>query len=338
MQRTVTLCFAAVVLVATTGCTPRDTAVSACLDRALLVLPPTHSTATWPGPTVIPNGSTIDARATAFEDSIANDTGHRASVKIAVYDDQEEDLCLVGGVAYTDPAVLHPELTPWDTWHLANAVTVEKPDFHLVGTRLYNHGDGVAFAYDAARWRVTGVRVDGPGGVGSGYIHDDCIENDTMHEGKVHDSKFDGCMVFMSSRAGQASTLDGSGNTVEIVGTLVRLRPFLNSFDPERFGYGNTGGFFKWGNGVGSYGAPPRLVIRRSIFRADQPAAYGGNINGGLGLPPGTVCEDVALVGTETWPDSDLESWTDQCTGLQLASADLWDQAVEVWNEAHPAL
>ena len=159
-----------------------------------------------------------------------------------------------------------------------------------------------------------------------------------MQAGVVHDSKFDGCMVFMSSMAGQTSTLDGSANTVEIAGTLVRLRPYLNSYDPERYGYFNTGGFFKWGNGVGAYGTPPRLVIRSSIFRADQPGAYGGNANGILALPSGSVCEDVALVGTAAWPASDLESWTSQCTGLRLASSAEWDDAVAAWNEAHPDL
>ena len=338
MQRAVILSLVVGALVAT-GCTPRDQAAGPCLDGTRsIVVPPAHSTATWPADLLIENGSTIDARATAFEDSIANDTGHRVSVKIATYDSQEEDLCLLGGTAFTDPAALHPELTPWDTWHRATAVTVEKPDFHLVGTRLYNHGDGIAFAYEAERWRVTGVRVDAPGGGGAGYIHDDCIENDNMHAGVVADSKLDGCMVFMSAMAGQTSTRDGSHNTVEVVGTLVRLRPYLNSFDPERYGFGNTGGFFKWGNGVGAFGAPPRLVIRSSIFRADQPGAYGGNANGILGLPPGTVCEDVALVGTATWPADELESWTSQCSGLHLASDAEWDQAVAAWDEAHPEL
>jgi len=147
MQRAITLAMVAVVLVCT-GCTSRDKAATACLGGTRpIVVAPVHSTATWPGATVLENGSTVDARNTAFEDSIANDTGHRASVKLAVYDVEEEAICLVGGTAYTDPAVLHPELTPWDTWHHANAITVEKPGFHLVGTRLYNHGDGIAFTY-----------------------------------------------------------------------------------------------------------------------------------------------------------------------------------------------
>ena len=37
----------------------------------------------------------------------------------------------------------------------------------------------------------------------------------------------------------------------------------------------------------------------RLDFRADDPAAYGGNANGFLGLPPGTTCNNVTLINTQ---------------------------------------
>ena len=33
-------------------------------------------------------------------------------------------------------------------------------------------------------------------------------------------------------------------------------------------------------------GVAPKLNVHDSTFRADDPAAYGGNANGFLGLPP----------------------------------------------------
>jgi hypothetical protein len=183
------------------------------------------------------------------------------------------------------------------------------------------------------------VRADGRGVFAGAYIHDDCIENDGMFEGLIVDSKFDGCNTFLSSNTGEIFDVppDGSGRTVRIERTLVRLQGYEQSFDVPKYGTNRHGGFFKFSNNPAT-GIPPKLVIRDSTFRSDDPASYGGNVNGQLGLPPGSVCERVMLIGTESWPERDLRSWVDQCTDLTFGDASDWWNQIVAWNEDHPVL
>ncbi len=320
------------------ACTPRDMAVSSCLDASNTIIdaPPTN-VGRWPSQSLwIPDGATVDARGSTFEDSVFDANGYAVAIKFHEITGSRNDLCVVGGTVFS---TLDPEHTLWSSWHKHYGMIVLRPGYEIVGTQFRNQGDMIVFGPNAADWSVIGVRTDGdgPGGGGpggSGYIHDDCIENDAMHGGLVDDSKLDGCNIFLSS---QGEPIDGSANTVEVRDTLVRLRPYHESYDVAKYGNDQIGGFFKWGNG-GASGTPPQLYVHDSVFRADQRAYYGGNVNGFLGLPPGTTCHDVTLVGTEAWPAADLASWTSQCTNLTLGSAADWDAAVAAWDAAHPTL
>ena len=200
------------------------------------------------------------------------------------------------------------------------------PNFQVVGTRIYNQGDGIAFASTATNWKVTGLRIDGPNGT-SGYVHDDCIQNDAMNNGVIDDSKFDGCMVFLSAidqeTPHRRPRQPGRGQE------LARLAAAL----PQQLQHGEVrlrphGGFFKWASDPASEGVAPKLDVHDSTFRADDPALYGGNANGFLGLPPGTSCNNVTLINTQAWPAKDLASWKNQCTNLTLATTSTWNAKV----------
>lgn len=323
----------AALLLVGAACTPRDTAENACLggSRPIITTPPVNVDR-WPSSSLlIPNGTAIDARSSTFEDSTWDSAGYEVALKFHEVAGTRENVCFVGGVVFSD---FDPENTTFDEWHRHYGLIVLQPGFELVGTSFRNQGDLVVFGANATDWKITGVKADGDGVLAHGYIHDDCIENDAMNSGTVVDSKFDGCNIFMSSLG---TAVDGSANTVEVSRTLVRLRPFHESFNPAKYGYDQTGGFFKWAT-PGPGGTPPQLVVRDSIFRADQRAYYGGNSNGFLGLPPGTVCDNVTLVGTAAWPAADLASWTSQCTNLTIGTSADWDAAVADWDADHPAM
>jgi hypothetical protein len=358
-----TLCaFATVVaLAATTSCTGRDTAVTDCLANAMR--PPIITApdiGKFPADDqVLPSGSPLDLRGRTFDHSTV--TG-AAGIKVEPRSDgSRNDLCFAGGTFST---TLDEVTTIWgepDTppttpnWHQRWGMIIDTPNATVVGATLRNTGDGISFAYDtASNWSVIGVRADGGDEYAEGaFIHDDCIENDAMQSGRIIDSKFDGCGVFLSSRDW---AVDGHANTVEIDGTLVRLQAMYNSFHPVTdehgmgYGYNRHGGFFKWAataypNPDGG-GSPPKLVIRRSIFRSDDRAPYGGNENGNLALPPGTVCDHVVVVGWDAWEDRDRASWIDACgpvgTGedanLRVGTVADWNQAVAAWDDAHPEI
>jgi hypothetical protein len=255
--------------------------------------------------------------------------------------------CWVGGTFRTD---LHPESTPWDRWHNENAVTIQQPNFSLIGAKFYNVGDAISLNYDAQDWLLNGVRVEaGVPGARGGYVHDDCIENDRMVSGTVRHSKFDGCNVFMSSKGMEGN---GAGQVVEVGHTIVRLQAFQNSFSTEKYGPNRHGGFFKWAtqSAGDSDGTPPKLYVHDSMFRADTQGAYSGNVNGFNALPPGTKCNNVTLVAKGGWgsdPNNpthpgwkarDIASWKSQCTNLKFGDEHDWDARVDRWDDINPPM
>ncbi|MGZ4709813.1 MAG: hypothetical protein ACXWBN_13840, partial [Acidimicrobiales bacterium] len=143
--------------------------------------------------------------------------------------------------------------------------------------------------------------------------------------------------VFMSAIDTSTFT-NGGRNHVEVRNTMVWLRPYSNSYSTDKYGFDHHGGFFKWASYPATEGVAPKLSVHDSTFRADDPAVYGGNSNGFLGLPAGTSCDNVTLINTQSWPAKDLASWTSQCTNLTLATTSTWNSRVATWNSDHPAL
>jgi hypothetical protein len=318
------------------ACTPTDVAVVGCTDDSRPIYRvPANPSDHWPSSMLLlPDNTTVDARGRTFDDSELDEDGFAVGVKFHNPVGSRDNLCMLGG---TITSSLDPENTSWSTWHRVAGMTVLTPNFQVIGTRIYNQGDGVHFDPTATNWKVTGLRIDGPSG-GSGYIHDDCIQNDSMNTGVVDDSKFDGCTVFMSSMDNSAPYTNGGSNRVEVKNSLVWVRPFHNSYNTTKYGFNRHGGFFKWAATPTKDGVAPKLTVRDSVFRSDDPAAYGGNANGFLGLPPGTTCTNVTLINTHTWPADELASWTSQCTNLTLATTSTWNAKVATWDADHPVM
>ena len=332
MKRSHLALFLAVALAVTAvACTPRDVAEDACLggDRPIYTVPG-NPTTPWPSSSLsLPNGTAIDARGRTFDASVFNSGGYSTGIKFHYKADSRADLCVTGGSIYT---TLDPVNTLFDVWHDSIGVRAETADLHFIGTHFANLGDAIAFSGGATNWKLTGIRADGGGVLDGAYIHDDCVENDGMNSGVLQDSKLDGCHVFMSSFA---PGYDGTGNTVVLRDNLVRLQPMYNSYDPAKYGYNQTGGFFKW-SGRPQDGIAPRLVVESGTFRADQPAFYGGNVTGWLALPPNTECGDVTLIGTEAWAARDVTSWVSQCDSVTFGTVADWNAQVAEWDAEHP--
>jgi hypothetical protein len=332
MKRAI-LVLAAVALVASlAACTATDLAEHDCLrdGRVVYEVPDDHGTP-WPASTrLLENGTAIDARGDVWDTTNPGPNGYRVGIKIHAKTGSRNDLCLVGGRITSGE--LDPENTSWNTWHSAYGMIVEVDDITVIGTSFANTGDMISF--QGEDWHVIGVRAEAPAGWPGAYIHDDCIENDGMENGIVEDSKFDGCNIFMSSNSG----VNGGHRTVRVTDTLVRLQAYRNNFDVPKYGENTHGGFFKFANPLNvGQGTPPKLVIKDSVFRADQPGSFGGNAGGFLGLPPGTECDNVMLIGTEAWQARDRASWQAQCTNLTYGTIADWNARVADWDADHPA-
>ena len=315
--------------------TPRDEAVAECLvgGRPVIDVEPLPVASFPPGEPELDPATVLDARGSRFDNTTLNSVGFGFGVRL---DPSFPDgVCLVGGSIRTQ---IEPEDTPWETWHRVSGIEVKSPRATVVGTVVRNQGDLVAFLGRADDWSVVGVAAEGGSGWSGAYIHDDCIENDSFLSGRIVDSKFDGCFSFLSATHESVAALDGSDDLVEVRSTLVRLQPYRNSFNVPKYGENGHGGFFKWAHTDGDVMIPPSLTVTDSMFRADDPARYGGNENGFLGLPDGTRCERVTLIGTETWPADDLASWQEQCRDLRYGTIADWDAAVDAWDAAHPPL
>jgi hypothetical protein len=211
--------------------------------------------------------------------------------------------CFVGGLI-TSSMPLDAE---WDIGH-HNYGVVFQQSATLAHSRVENVGDGV----DISAGELTVHDVDMLG------VRDDCVQDDKMLEVTITDSYFE-CMVFASAWSG--SDRDGSANSFTITNSMARLIPHENSYDPERFGPNQHGGFFKFQDG-----RHPRVVINDSWFMAQQPAAYAKNVNGGLSLPNNVECGSVTLVGTEAWPEREVQTWEDACDEVTYATTVEWEE------------
>lgn len=339
------------------SCTPRDLATSDCLSNANRPAPIVIGTSggAWPTPEglLIPNDTPIDARGVV---RVGSGTG--VTFKLNNIVGSRNNVCIVGGSFTSDNNVLES----WTgTWHHQYGFRVEAPNSTIIGVELRNLGDGIDYRYaTATNWKVIGVRADNGGDAthtGGAFIHDDCVQNDTMQSGLITDSKFDGCASFLSSIHDPSSNpIDGSGNTVTVEGSLVRLMDMPGTYEGGSVPPGKHGGFFKFATAAVATpeddGTPPHLVLRDSMFRSDERAYFGGAEGNFLGLPLNTVCDNVVVVGWDSWQQRDRDSWVQECgpvgvvtpgdddniPNLQVGTITDWNTAVTAWDDAHPAL
>jgi len=345
-----------VVVATAASCTPRDLAVNDCLTNTNRPAVITPTPADIGNSLTVADNTTFDARGATYKD-------WTFSLKLRNHATQTRSgVCLVGGT-YTSK--YDPVITSWDPyWHGSYGVIVQTPNALVTGATVRNVGDAVAFEHaDTENWAVVGVRADGGGLYPNAYIHDDCIQNDAFSSGKVSDSKFDGCATFLSARADPPSNNNSSMNTVVVELSMVRVASMPGTYTNNgQFTNGEHGGFFKW-SATGAQtpvddGQPPKLVLRNSMFRSDERAYFGGNEGGFLGLPDDTVCDNVVVIGWDSWQQRDRDSWIEWCGAPGVADVDNprhqgpaddtpdlrigtvadWDTAAAAWDAAHPAL
>jgi hypothetical protein len=347
-------------------CTARDAYVTDCLNNpnrpAPIIVPQPVPPSYWPmgEGMFIASHTPLDARGIRF----ANPT---VSLKLNNGVDSRDDLCLTGGLVTTDL----PVTTPWEIpdvdgvptpphWHAHYGIRAQSPNVKIVGTKFNNVGDGITFQGSATNWKMVGVNADDGGDAthtGGAFVHDDCVENDAMNAGQILDSKFDGCASFLSAiHKMSGNPADGHNNTVLVEGTMVRLMEMPGTFESPEAPPGKHGGFFKFAvPGIlpgFDDGDPPKLVLRDSMFRADERGYYGGAGGAFLGVPAGTVCDNVVVIGWDAWQQRDRDSWIASCgqpnvgtpgddddiPNLRIGTIADWDTAEAAWDQAHPPL
>lgn len=272
------------------------------------------------------DGLTVDARGASW--SVPADAVGAARYPLA-FVRLDGSYCFVGGHVRLGH---DHDRTTWSTWHDAGAaVSVTSPAFTLVGTTIENVGDGVSFGTAAASdWTLRDVLVRG--------AHDDCVENDDMHGGRIERSFFDGCYVFYSARDEPGSRLDGSDRTVTITGSLVRMKAMPHVYRPERHRQPGHGPLFKLGT-PGRTGNPPRLAVHDTVILLNEVPSMGDvdapglDHDGDPATPPEPVideCSGNTIVWTGDgpfpgrWPDC-FEVTTDR---------GVWEEAVGRWERA----
>lgn len=281
---------------------------SVCLERPDIVTLDGPQELDYPvGP--LPDGSAVDARTAAWNDTSSGQH------PIHLHQGEGAELCWLGGSVMSDFSF---ETTPWTFWHSQAGMRVRTPGFTVEELRVDNEGDGIGFSTETANdWTVRGVHLS--------RIHDDCIENDYMHNGLVEDALLDGCYVAFSAR--NSAGTDGHLNTETIRSSLVRLQPMPTVYSGDVPGHG---GFFKWPTSTAD-GVGPNLVIENTIFRVDRLPNHGS-----LGLPDppvGLTCANNVIVwlGAGPYPEP-----MPSCFRITTDVA-VWDDAVAVWVARHHA-
>ena len=208
--------------------------------------------------------------------------------------------------------------TTWNTFHGNTAFGFGGANFTLNHPRIFNYGDGISIREGmSSNFLISDAYMS--------YIHDDCVQNDSLVAGTVTNSYLDGCYVAFSARRSDGTTFDGHLNTWTISNSLVRLQAMPTVYKGSAAGHG---GFFKWDD---SALLSPKLNISNTIFRADQNTNHGT-----LVMPAGydVTCSNNTMVwlGPGAFPGT-LPS----CFTLTTNRA-VWDTAARDWDTAHPGV
>lgn len=275
-----------------------------------------------------------------------------------------DDVCLQGGV-FTSRCVegtstcwtaaqCSPAPTPWEDpgYHSVPAIrTYYGRNYLIEKVRVFNVGDAIGFNYGelghdngnqlkSRDWVVRYSALE--------HIHDDCIENDMLDPGIVYDN-FMSCFVAFSARTSTGTTVDGSGNTLQILNNLVWLRgvrgpdtgvaPYsINLLGPGA----HVQTFHKWLN---SSGAPNRLKVafHDNVYRADGDPSMSNAPSGMWGyVDPADIVSStnnfLCWFGTGSAPPSwpNPPGWTVLTSSTTPTAKAKWNQAVADWQNRHP--
>lgn len=275
MKKTLALAATMVLGLTLLACTPTEQVAVDCLNRATVVDKSyTNFTEQYRKGPGLADDTTVNALGSQWSVPISTTDNHH-DYPIYFHGDDGENICFVGGYITQE----HDHDDPWQTWKVGSAYTAKIPDPTVVGTEVFNVGDGFRLASKhSTLWRLQGVKA--------GQVHDDCVENDKMRSGVIDDAYFASCYVFYSARGDQQATLDGSANTVTITNTLVNMAEIPNDGSPA------MGPIWKMGNGVyfngpARTGVSPMLSLDNVTIRVDRRPSEGK-----LGIPRYDIDQD----------------------------------------------
>jgi hypothetical protein len=321
MRRIATAVIVVALLGAAVACTRTETSAANCMARPNILkltgAQPRFDTGTQDR---VADNWTVDATSATWSNNAVHypwtirDNGSAT----------RKNLCFVGGSIYTTL----PDSTPWSTWHGMAGVDAREPNLQFLGTQITNEGDGISIDTTSAQnFLVSGAHLSD--------LHDDCLQDDVMATGTVDDSLFDGCYSGFSAMGYPGVTIDGTGHTLTISNSLVRLA------DQVAVSSGMTspghGSFFKFGGKIATEGRGPGLVITNTIFAVDSQTIANLGLpkyldpNTGQWVPYPLTCSNNTMVwlGPGKFPVA-LPS----CFKITTDKA-VWDNAVANWKSAH---
>ena len=279
---------------------PND-AVVACLGRPSISVLPANPTAAFTG---------TFASSHAFDARSQTNRLYPGTTNRPVDVTTGPAPCHVGGVSIGQQS---RDMTWEDVKSIGGwGVRIRHPGgAQVYGVQAENQHDGFAF------------RATSPTNAASGdgwvfahswmrYIRDDCIENDDLTSGVVHDVLWECFVGFSAARDG--SQPDQSNERIVFENVLIQLTEMPSA----QYGM-DHGHLLKWSPEA------PRPIIRNSTFFIEDNAAGE--------WPPGTVLENVTLV----WdPASGSAPSLDPMPGLTITSdVNVWQSAKADWLARH---
>ncbi len=206
--------------------------------------------------------------------------------------------------------------TTWDVYHSTFGLYAYGANTLVEGFRVDNYGDAVRFN-GTDNWTLRASWFTN--------IHDDCIENDMLKSGVIEDVLMDGCYVGISVRPGssQLASVDGSGKTVTIRNSLLRLKAFpLTATTPN-----TSGGFIKAENREPAKNVS--LVYENNIFRADALPGTGSLCLNQHNMVTRSSGNIIVWLGSGSYPCTLPPGWT------LTRDVGVWDAAVAAWKGRH---
>jgi hypothetical protein len=230
------------------------------------------------------------------------------------------DLCWTGGFVQG----LYPETESWSRMHDTKAMrvgqrggarpTVER--FHAV-----NYGDGISLEDGAEDFVIRDVHLV--------HMRDDCVENDFGHGGRIEDSFFEGCYVWVATRPRSSivPSTDGADRLLVIEHNVAWMEPMQTVYSGPA---PSTSAVFKVDRS--SRSASPKMILRHNVLRVDVPPGVGNACLNPRDLVVESVHNVVVWLGPGDYPCLPIpDGWT-----LTRDKA-VWDRAVADWKARHHA-
>jgi hypothetical protein len=141
--------------------------------------------------------------------------------------------------------------TVWDTYHSTAAFYVYSDNTSIEDVRIHNYGDGIRTRDPVKRWAVRRSYISDN--------HDDAFENEDHSSLVLEDNLIEGTYVAISTRNSDSS-VDGSGNLIEVRKNLIQLKSFAHNYK-EQVGYQGVFKYDKDGRG-------PKVAMHDNVILA----------------------------------------------------------------------